>query len=252
MDPKWVEKLQKREDLARTLNGSATPRDVYGCLGNVVWQSYIMNCPMCFLPATLSFIRRLASATLKEVGSWDIPGPVPPSVSSELKERLHLIEENEWESSVLRTTRTVWSDASSTAWGAIAEAEPKEVAACDAFEGADAERHIYLKELYAALQALRLAKQCGWKNVQIKMMNDNLPVVHSVRKGHSANYMGNILLQHMFVIAKDQNYSLCPQWVPTNEQRADGLTRGKSIGSQMRATIVSTPRMASLRSHPRP
>ncbi|KAJ9436235.1 Gag-Pro-Pol polyprotein [Diplonema papillatum] len=137
------------------------------------------------------------------------------------------IGENRWVTRVgTRGGQSIrlWSDASSKEWAALLEGEPDRVSQ-GIFFGHFAEKHIFLKELFAVLKGLELAVRTH-RGVSVELMVDNLPAVHCLNKGHSKNYAANIVLSRIFDLAREYGLELTAAWVPTHEQRADEYTRG--------------------------
>ena len=243
MDPAWVKKLADRLELAEMIAGDVTPRRAFKIFGSVVWQSYVTRSPLCFAPAMLSYIRRIARTTLEDKGKWDLKAVVPPSVRHELRLRMSFLEQNSWLTCVPHTRgASVWSDASSTAWAAIAIEGTSERVSQGVFSEQERGAHIFLKEAYAALQGLRLIIASG---CTARCYIDNLPLVHCLVKGHCSNFRGNILLQHIVNTATAKNLTLDAVWVPTTEQRADCYTRGAVHPAPIPLDVTLRPNAAN-------
>ena len=222
-DPEWIKKFLANSAHAKVTGGMATPREIYKVVGGMVWHSYITNSFLCFLPATLSFMRDIAR-DLYNTAAWDTPTAVRPSVVKEVKERTIRIKENPWIERGPTSSITAWSDASSKAWAAILESEPQQVSQAD-FSNEQEHWHIYRKELYAAKQAVALAAR-SVHTTRLRLMVDNLPAVHSLQRGHSSDYRSNFVIAELFTLAAGARIQVACEWVPTLEQRADKYTRG--------------------------
>ena len=231
--------------LAEMIAGDVTPRRAFKIFGSVVWQSYVTRSPLCFAPAMLSYIRRIARTTLEDKGKWDLKAVAPPSVRHELRLRMSFLEQNSWLTCVPHTRgASVWSDASSTAWAAIAIEGTSERVSQGVFSEQERGAHIFLKEAYAALQGLRLIIASG---CTVRCYIDNLPLVHCLVKGHCSNFRGNILLQHIVNTATAKNLTLDAVWVPTTEQRADCYTRGVVHPAQISLDVTPLDQMQPTR-----
>ena len=222
-DPEWIKKFLANSAHAKVTGGMATPREIYKVVGGMVWHSYITNSFLCFLPATLSFMRDIAR-DLYNTAAWDTPTAVRPSVVKEVKERTIRIKENPWIERGPTSSITAWSDASSKAWAAILESEPQQVSQAD-FSNEQEHWHIYRKELYAAKQAVALAAR-SVHTTRLRLMVDNLPAVHSLQRGHSSDYRSNFVIAELFTLAAGARIQVACEWVPTLEQKADKYTRG--------------------------
>ena len=222
-DPAWVQKFLGTREHAAVRGGRATPRAIYKVVGGLVWHSYTTNSFLCFLPATLSFIRDVAR-DLFESAEWDTPIAVRPSAIKEIEQRSAQMTENPWIGRGPTTCTTAWSDASSTSWAAILESDPQQVAQA-AFSNGKEMWHIYVKELYAARQAIALASK-SLRATRIKLMVDNLPAVHSIQRGHSSDFRSNHVIADLFTLAAGAQLQVVCEWVSTSDQRADQYTRG--------------------------
>ena len=245
-DPKWIQKFLSRQEYTEVLEGQSTPRGVYKVVGSLVWHSYTTRRPLCFLRATLSFMRDLSRETLSDVAKWDMATSVRPSVVQDIKARVRCMQENRWVDLPPARSVVAWSDASSASWAAVLEGTELQVAQGD-FDNEMRQWHIYVKELYAARQAVALtARSVGASRVLLKV--DNLPAVHSIQRGHSSDYMSNGIIGDMFMLAERANLHIVCSWVSTTEQKADKYTRGCARRRQHHpATMRKVVRAASLR-----
>ena len=225
MTEKWVTKVIERDEVQDIRGGQVTPRRFYKVFGSLVWHGYVMSIPLCYMPASLSFIRRIARDAKRCASEWDIPRPVPAAVIQEIVRRLQTLHNNDWRGRDPTRRVTVWSDASSEEWAAKLTIYGRTIVSQGTFSDADRPKHIYLKELGAALQAIRLASAHVQAAVLVTKI-DNKAAMFSTAKGHSANYAGNIILQQMHGTAAAHGTVLAPEWVPTDQQEADCYTRG--------------------------
>ncbi|KAJ9448783.1 Gag-Pro-Pol polyprotein [Diplonema papillatum] len=224
----WVEKLLRSSELAVFRGGVVSPRAFYRLFGALVWFAYTTRFPLAYARCALSFVQRLSSRlSVGGLQAWDVPVNVPASTAREVESLTATIGENRWVTRVgTRGGQSIrlWSDASSKEWAALLEGEPERVSQ-GIFFGHFAEKHIFLKELFAVLKGLELAVRTH-RGVSVELMVDNLPAVHCLNKGHSKNYAANIILSRIFDLAREYGLELTATWVPTHEQRADEYTRG--------------------------
>eukprot|EP01061_Rhynchopus_euleeides_P001168 TRINITY_DN1082_c0_g2_i1.p1 TRINITY_DN1082_c0_g2~~TRINITY_DN1082_c0_g2_i1.p1 ORF type:complete len:471 (-),score=53.75 TRINITY_DN1082_c0_g2_i1:216-1628(-) len=226
-DKSWLEKFLSGTELRAVIGGKpATPREIFKVVGGLVWHAYTTKAHLCFLPSTLNFMKDIAAASVDDRGAWDRQVAVRPSVRAEIKMRTHRMRANFW---VLRPPTdavTVWSDASSSRWGVLIDTAAPLVAYED-FQGPTSGHHIYLKEAHAARQAVRLTALHS-TNKRVRLMVDNLPLVHSIQRGHSSSFVANGILADLFTVAQGAELCIECMWVPTDEQKADQYTRGSS------------------------
>ncbi|KAJ9444144.1 hypothetical protein DIPPA_06632 [Diplonema papillatum] len=173
----WVEKLLRSSELAVFRGGVVSPRAFYRLFGALVWFAYTTRFPLAYARCALSFVQRLSSRlSVGGLQAWDVPVNVPASTAREVESLTATIGENRWVTRVgTRGGQSIrlWSDASSKEWAALLEGEPERVSQ-GIFFGHFAEKHIFLKELFAVLKGLELAVRTH-RGVSVELMVDNLP-----------------------------------------------------------------------------
>ena len=222
---KWVAQLLEAVHVQNVLSGEATPRAFFKVTGAIVWWTYTRSRHLCYSPNLIGAIRSIARHVSTNNNAWDEPTRMQPSAVWDARVCLQAIAENRWvdREAPYDEECTVWTDASSRAWAALAETG--EVAQ-GAFGAGEASAHIYIKEMWAAALGVRLASRLGRRRCKLRLKVDNLPVVRSILKGHSGNYVANRCLQVLFDVAAAAQLQVLPEWVPTHEQKADPFTRG--------------------------
>lgn len=135
------------------------------------------------------------------------------------------IRENVWVEAPPQLPEVVgWSDASDAEWAAVLEVLPEVVV--QGLFPSPKEHHIFLKEVFAALQAVRLAAElCPGHELGLRV--DNTAAVAAIQKGHSSCYRANEMLCALFGEAEKARLTVRCSWVGTDQQRADPYTRGK-------------------------
>ena len=219
----WAPKECSRSGTARTRR-----RVPFSLFGGLVWFVHTTGRRLCFLRATLSFVRRAASRLATAPEEWDARLEVPIAVCRELDGVLEDVRENAWVQAPPQLPEVVgWSDASDTEWAAVLEVLPEAVVQGTFPPG---NVHIFLKEVFTALQAARLtARLCPVHELQLWV--DNTAAVAAIQKGHSSCFRASELLCAMFEEAGRAGVAVRCSWVPTDAQRADGYTRGKQAPS---------------------
>ena len=221
-EPKWIRKVLEKDELLTILNvHTCTPRSFYTVFGSLVWHGYTTRKMLCFLSASLTFVQSLATRTHTDIAEWDKTWTVPPSVLCEIRLRLDIMKANAWVMPLPVRWEKAWSDASSSEWAAVLDGTPDRIA-----QGlCDVNTHIYLKELLAARNAVRLAARFV-QGIKLRLMVDNLPAVFSINRGHSSNFAANKILCNLFDTAREANIHVHCDFVPTHLQKADKYTRG--------------------------
>ena len=219
---KWVTKLLNCEEWEKVKSNSCTIRQFFKVFGSLVWNSYSVRSPLCYLPSSLSFIRDVARTTTQSPEAWDLPLDVRSSTLAELSLRMSEVEVNNWQGKRPTQEVTVWSDASQEGWAAVFEGE-KETVAQGLFTE-NPEWHIYIKEIFAAAKAIQLTASM-FNNKKVLLMVDNMAAVYSIQRGHSSNFISNTLLAKLFRIAEEANLYIVCTWVSTLVQKADPFSR---------------------------
>ena len=224
-EPAWVDKFLVSSALSAVMENRATAREFYKALGGMIWFLYSTDRKLCYFSSSLSFLRRSASVLATSPVQWDLHLPITPSVLHEFSAIVETIRSNLWiiDDVSLRPPVVGWSDASDSEWAALLELDPEPVLQ-GMFDEPEA-HHIYVKELFAAWQAVRLAAG-SCRGCSLDLQVDNAAAVAAINKGHSKNYFANNLLCAMFDDAKAADISVGAQWVSTLDQRADEFTRG--------------------------
>ena len=223
-DPDWVSKFLASAAVAAVRENRATSREFYKVFGGMIWFLFSTQRRLCYFRASLAFLRRSAAKLVAEPEQWDRPLDIPPSVLADLSLISADLGQNVWvEAGASGPSVTAWSDASDTEWAALLELDPEPIVQ-GCFDEPLA-HHIYVKELFAALQATRLAAATR-PGCALGLQVDNTAAVAAINKGHSKNYLANDLLCALFDTADGAGISVSAQWVPTHAQRADEFTRG--------------------------
>ena len=127
-EEKWVAKLLRCEEWEKVRANSCTIRQFFKVFGSLVWNSYSVRSPLCYLPSSLSFIRDVARTTTQSPEAWDLPLEIRSSVLAELSLRMCEVEANAWQGVRPSQEVSVWSDASQEGWAAVLESEKETVA----------------------------------------------------------------------------------------------------------------------------
>ena len=245
-DPEWTRKFLSSPSLQSTLKNKATAREFYTTFGGMIWFLYSTGQRLCYFRSSLAFLRRCAAALAVSPDEWESPLVVCDSVLSDFSAIVTLIRRNEWiEAPTSQSPVVGWSDASDSEWAALLELTPVEPIVQGVFDE-PSKHHIYLKELFGAWQAVRLAAATT-PGCALDLKVDNAAAVAAINKGHSKNYFANDLLCAMFDTAAAADVSISSTWVDTNSQRADEYTRG-TIAAPCRVTLPPVPdRYATVR-----
>ena len=224
-EPAWTQKFLSSPALLHALANTASAREFYKAFGGMIWFLYSTGRKLCYHRSALAFLRRCASALVSSPEKWDMPLPICSSVLSDFSSIVAMIRRNEWiEEPASQPTVVGWSDASDAEWAALLELTPLEPVVQGVFDIPD-KHHIYVKELFGAWQAVRLAAATA-PGCALDLKVDNAAAVAAINKGHSKNFFANDLLCAMFDTAAAADVRVSSTWVDTGSQRADEYTRG--------------------------
>lgn len=232
--------LLKLEELTASLTEAKSCREWASTVGKGLWTNYaIGRKPLCLYTEVLQGLSTLGKwifehRDLKEVWNLHVPETVH-RYNYYLKEMLDKAKEvtfsiqPEWDG----TPEYAWTDASAD--GAGVWYERKESVTGWSYRNVG-NGNIYFKELAVALEALVSLENGDHTTV---LVTDNKGVYHTLRKGHSRSVAGNLILRKAIECTRFRQWYVA--WVPTEAQRADGLSRGiaKPVGNV--ANIVPKP-----------
>lgn len=203
-------------DQLRRVRRPTTARQLMQSFGRAMWGNFaILHSPLCRRPTLLEAVREVARSR-----EWDKTCTFADTVWHELRglsaeaadARLLPVD-------VATPTEpyvTQWSDASDDMLAAVRENDVgDEWVATAAPEGA----HIFVKEMLAvALGAVT------WPSRGARLAIDNTAAAAAIIRGHSGSPAGDLILR--FLVDRLEANEVC--WVPTEHQRADSLTRGRT------------------------
>ena len=238
-EPAWTQKFLFSSALEHTQKNRATAREFYKTLGGMIWFLYSTGRKLCYFRSVLAFLRRCASDLAVSPDRWEQPLSICPSVLSDFADVVELMSNNEWiEATTPQPPVVGWSDASDSEWAALLELTPVEPIIQGVFNESG-RHHIYLKELFGAWQAVRLAAAAS-PGCALDLKVDNAAAVAAINKGHSKNFLANDLLCALFDTAAAADISVSSTWVDTHSQRADEYTRG-TVAPQCGVSLLPVP-----------
>ena len=219
----------RREDVDLALPELITKRAVFSWCGRLT--SHI---PVCgWLRPACSFLKRLASATEK----WDVE--VPEQVQQLCREvEAKLSGDGDPAHGIWHVRPSadadavVWCDASDLALDVVLEVGGHTVEDQAWLRPADDKRHINISELDAAIHGLSLAAQ--WGIQRLRLMTDSKTAASWLRdilsnRRVKTTGLHKVMVQRRLQIISDivttTNLELDVQWVPSQDNQADDLTR---------------------------
>lgn len=197
---------------------SSTRREVYLTAGKLLWGDYVRQTPLCTRAELLQIMSKIGI----EAGSWDDVAQLTPEEVQHINQLVAKFVENEWtqwsETPDPERHFLAYSDASDDAGAYILFDEDRKVCGSNIF-GLDRTDHIFLKELDAAVRAVESVPAQGGTNY-VHLYMDNLPAVMALRNKASSVRAANELIMRI----AHRRFGV--EWVPTEQNLADSLTRG--------------------------
>jgi hypothetical protein len=216
--PSWVEK----KDFTPLKPGACrTYRDWFRLYGALVWADHATARPLFLRAEALAALSALARAV---DGDYDRITEMPAYAIANVNEWMAEVAQNAWhfapEARPEQPSDYIFSDASghSSAWVRIAH---DTIVDGDQWS-TDDDRHIFLKELEALLEA---ATTCKQKLSTTLFVTDNAPSNFALRKKHSSSYKANVMMR----TALGRSSPLWSMWTSTYKMIADEFTRGSKL-----------------------
>jgi len=182
LDPDWTKLFSARE--------------LASYIGKVLWRHSISLRPLCALAPVISILRRLARERIENVQSWDdVFFRLDEGEVIEMAKQWGIVVENQWhetsDTDVKRHRVRLVSDSSDHKWGYLVfdddggKAYEKGLPWSTNLAGT----HIFIKELCAAIFAIRYAIATRPRSLEIHIGIDNTAAAAALRNMYSGNVM---------------------------------------------------------------
>ncbi|XP_065189595.1 uncharacterized protein LOC135820209 [Sycon ciliatum] len=248
----------KRRDGVSLECGKLTKRGVFSWCGRLV-----SHYPVCsWLRPACSFLKRLAC---RDGGGWD--DDVPNDVVTCCAELASRVQDEDpatgvWNASVNEQQLAVWCDASDVAYGIVAEVGGEVMEDKSWLRDADEKKHINIAELEAVIRGLSTAVE--WNASNIRLVTDSKTVYGWVKsclnneRRVKVSGLNEVLVRRRLNIIDDivatAKLSVTIEWVPSQQNKADKLTRvpdlfircwKKSAKPDVVAAVSAPPKIVS-------
>lgn len=215
----------KLQLLSNRLNDAIhTFREYWEVIGSVIWGLRVRHVPLILAPHTLRWLRAHTGHLIAN-NEWDHSTSLPTRARSELTRLISLLVEGapyRIQENCDDVSPWVFSDASNTKWGLVWFEDQIRYASGE-FPTGIQEQHIAIKELWAALQAVQ--KMSHRRIEKYTLFCDNQNVVSWLQKWHARPPLASEILRRIY----DINHSFSTLWVPTDDNPADGPSRGRPV-----------------------
>ena len=231
----------RRQDKPPSLPSPLTKRSLFSWCGKIIGQL-----PVCsWLRVSCSYLKRMASEF-----DWDVllPSQVV-QCCEELESRLCAADPAHgiWQVADASDTEfKVWCDASDLALGVVLEADGHDIEDGTWLRERSDKRHINVAELQAVVKGLTMASY--WNAKRVHLLTDSKTVAGWLNK--VVNNIGRVkisglnevlVLRRLQIIADmivTVGLTVSVEWVPSNKNRADRLTRVPSSWSRCAKAVA--------------
>ena len=218
-----------------------TPRCLCSNIGRILWRHGITLRPLCGLAPVIRILRRVASLRQSSNCSWD---DAVVQLSTEEQEVLamhwDIVALNQYESgevgSHIKAHRVrVVSDSSDDGYGYLIFTDDGKVKLERGHIWSKSlnKNHIYIKELFAAVFAIRLVLKTHPRSIEINVGVDNTAAASSLRNMYSGNVMACEILDKLYTDLKEHDATLRVWGLRSEENASDPSSRGKTAHPEL-------------------
>jgi len=211
-----------------------TARELASYIGKILWRHSISLRPLCALAPVISILRRLARERIENKQSWDDAFfRLDEGEAMEMTKQWGIVLENQWhetyDSDTKRHRVRLVSDSSDHQWGYLVFTEDGDKAYEKGLPWSTslAQRHIFIKELCAAIFAIRYALASRPKSLEIHIGIDNTAAAAALRNMYSGNVMACQLLDQLSTELTAHDARLYVYGLRSEDNASDAASRGR-------------------------
>jgi len=225
---KWIETPPQWAD-------TMTPRYICSYIGKILWRHSITLRPLCGLAPVIRILRRVATFRIEKKCSWDA-AIIDLTSEEQMVMAMHwdIVSRNLHESGSIASARKshrvrVVSDSSDDGFGYLIFTDDGKVALEKGHLWSKSlnKNHIYIKELLAAVFAIRHVLSTSPKSVEINIGVDNTAAASSLRNMYSGNIMACEILDQLYTELQEHDAVLRVWSLRSDENASDPASRGK-------------------------
>ena len=228
------EKIEKWKLLRPVWADIFSARNLASYIGKILWRHSITLRPLCALSPVIAILRRLATHRQATCSTWDdVNFALTPEESQVLTLHWDLVLTNKEHTGVVneydRVRVFLASDACDHSWGYLVfnEDGAKDFEKGHKFNNGLRARHIFIKELCAAIFAIRYILATKPKGVDIHIGVDNTAAASALRNLYSGNVMACELLDKLAVELTEHGAQLNVWGLRSEDNASDPVSRGK-------------------------
>lgn len=223
-------------------SGLSTPRRIARIAGRVMWHASLQLKPLYKVKAAITAIIEAAEFVGGVMKRWDEPFQCNATTSMGLEELWNTVLDNNWTGYKLRTCTNklyLFTDACEKGWGFVLADEQGSVLTQRSrpFKSAAKTWHIYIKEVAAAIWAVRAVAGLIPKDTRLILCVDNTAAQFSLRRGYTSNAIAQSLIEKMY---NGLTFDVQLERVHTKKNPADELSRRKHLQPEKVAAAVAT------------
>jgi hypothetical protein len=168
-------------------DGRLSRRQTAKLCGRCLWRLGLTRVPLCEASDLIKVVKRIAIGR-----NWDEPAHLTSEDKAALSKHYDIVKANSWmsfdEEPDKRTKMTACSDSSDTGYGYIIFHEPENIERGFEWNAKDRSRHIFTKELNAAITTIRRCIDINNNGpTEVIIGIDNSAAAHALRNMHSSN-----------------------------------------------------------------
>jgi len=218
-----------------------TPRGLCSIIGKVLWRHSITLRPLCGLAPVIRILRRIASLRFQYNYSWD-DAVVQLTEEERATMAMHwdILSQNQHEhgdfsNHIKDHCIRLVSDSSDNSYGYLIFTDDGKVKLEKGhmWSSSLSKNHIYIKELMAAVFAIRFVLSTSPKNIEINIGVDNTAAASSLRNMYSGNVMACEILDKLYLELKDHDATLRVWGLRSEENASDPSSRGKTAHPEL-------------------
>lgn len=209
-------------------------RELAAFIGKILWRHSITLRPLCAIAPVIEILRRLAKYRLSTRSTWDEKNfSLTPAEVLVMRRHWDLCLNNPWhESDFMATDRTtirLVSDSSGNQWGYLVFTDE----GFKAFERGHRwsrslqKQHIFLKELCAAVFAIRHVLLTNRRSLDIHIGVDNSAAANALRNMYSGNLMACTILDRLNAELGHHDARIFVHSLRSEDNASDAASRGR-------------------------
>ena len=200
-------------------------RVLWQLFGSMMWGCRVLGVGvgLCYFPNLFSWLSSRARQLGESPGLWERPCTIWPTALADLQRMADKLLANAPRQvhEHIPPQHELWTDASSTGYGAVHASELFSQTASGRFGPKMMPKGIALKELYAVLKGLTEVRKRLPHVQEVGLRCDNENVCAWLRKRKANSHEANSMLRKIL----DLRFKLDVQWVPSAENLADEPSR---------------------------